>query len=109
MQSFMWADKLKDEGAKAEAQEAADRFTNAMTTEPDVLLEQVFAARQGESPLPPASGHASAPETIRSLTQRTCVYKVFLGCWIWKLEVCKLRECEENIMQDLVKMCVSNG
>ena len=61
MQSFMWADKLKDEGAKAEAQEAADRFTNAMTTEPDVLLEQVFAARQGESP--PAAGLGSCLST----------------------------------------------
>ena len=60
MQSFMWADKLKDEAARAEAQEAADRFTGAMTAEPDVLLEQVFAARQGAPPpAPPALGHAS--------------------------------------------------
>lgn len=51
VQSFMWADKLKDEAARAEAQEAADRFTSAMTTEPDVSLEQVFAARQGAIPL----------------------------------------------------------
>ena len=57
----MWADKLKDEGARAEAQEAADRFTDAMTTEPDVLLEQVFAARQGA--VTPAAGLGSCLST----------------------------------------------
>ena len=61
VQSFMWADKLKDKAARAEAQEAADRFTDAMTTEPDVLLEQVFAARQGA--VPPATGLGSCLST----------------------------------------------
>ena len=55
----MWADKLKDEAARAEAQEAADRFTSAMTTETDVLLEQVLAARQGA--VPPAGRYGSCP------------------------------------------------
>ena len=50
VQSFMWADKLKDEAARTKAQEAADRFTSAMAIAPDVLLEQVFAARQGAVP-----------------------------------------------------------
>ena len=47
VQSFMWADKLKDEEARAEAQAAASRFTSAMSAEPEVSLEHLFAARQG--------------------------------------------------------------
>jgi len=47
VQSFMWADKLKDEEARAEAQAAAGRFTSAMSAEPEVSLEHLFAARQG--------------------------------------------------------------
>lgn len=51
IQSFMWADKLKDDASRAEAQAAADRFTAAMSAEPDVMLEEVFAARQSASPI----------------------------------------------------------
>ncbi len=47
VQSFMWAEKLKDEGARAEAQAAADRFISAMSAEPEVSLEHLYSARQG--------------------------------------------------------------
>lgn len=47
VQSFMWAEKLKDEGARAEAQAAADKFISAMSAEPEVSLEHLYSARQG--------------------------------------------------------------
>ena len=47
IQSFMRADKLKDDTARAEAQAAADSFITAMPAEPEVTLEEVFVARQG--------------------------------------------------------------
>ena len=53
IQSFMWADKLKDDTARAEAQAAADRFTAAMSAEPEVTMEDVFAARQGALAIQP--------------------------------------------------------
>ena len=62
IQSFMWADKLKDGAARAEAQAAADRFTAAMSAEPEVTLEEVFAARQGASPI--ASHYLYTSDTV---------------------------------------------
>ena len=47
VQSFMWAEKLKDEGARAEAQAAADSFISAMSAEPEVSLQHLYSARQG--------------------------------------------------------------
>lgn len=47
IQSFMWAEKLKDVEARAEAQAAADRFLSAMSAEPEVSLDDLFSATQG--------------------------------------------------------------
>ena len=47
VQSFMWAEKLKAEGPRAEAQAAADRFLSAMSAKPEVTLQHVFSVRQG--------------------------------------------------------------
>ena len=47
VQSFMWADKLKDGEARAGAQAAADRFLSAMSAEPEVSLDDLFSATQG--------------------------------------------------------------
>ena len=47
VQSFMWAEKLKEDGARAEAQAAADRFLSAMSAEPEVALQHLFSVRQG--------------------------------------------------------------
>ena len=47
MQSFMWADRLKDKEAAAEAGALGEKFAAAMQAEPAVALSQVFEARQG--------------------------------------------------------------
>lgn len=47
MQSFMWADRLKDKEAAAEAKALGEKFAAAMHAEPAVSLAQVFETRQG--------------------------------------------------------------
>lgn len=50
MQSFMWADRLKDADAAAEARAVGDKYMAAMQPEPAVSLSQVFETRQGGHP-----------------------------------------------------------
>lgn len=47
MQSFMWADRLKDKEAAAEAKALGEKFAAAMQAEPATSVAQIFETRQG--------------------------------------------------------------
>jgi hypothetical protein len=48
MQSFMRADRLKEENLAQEAKSLVDKYATTLRAEPAVSLSDIFTARQGE-------------------------------------------------------------